>query len=456
MQYEQNGNFGCTISINNGNGQWYQTDGHEQSEKKLNYDDLNNTTFEPMDISSIKFDFQTWGGNHTIKEIRLYYEEISSLTIESKQPLPESIYPGDSINLNDYFTVKNSDGTELTGVTWSVKDNNGSIRENSYTAGGKSGTVTIEAEKDGVKGTVELTIKPIEVKVDSFSIREGDTSKIELKENYSGTITYQSDDTAVAIVDDSGNIAAVSKGTANITVCRNDVETECKITVNVVGDMTIVDNEGSPIPDNSLNVPIKNTVQLKTHDSAGSVTWESSDPSVVSVDKNTGIITALDFGRSTIKATDEQGGTAEITVTVPQQGILPDIPEGAEQVGGIIELNAANNWTYSNSNLPQCDENGNRYCYYIVEVDPVTKQPTQRISGKNNIKYLPILYENNGSPLTDDGITLSVTNKAVQSPGGMPSTGGTGIRVYYYFGGIMTLSAASILLYKRRRKRCAK
>lgn len=386
-------------------------------------------------------------------EIWFYYDVPQKLNVSSNK---SELLPGDTANL----TVKNSDGTELTGVTWSVKDNNGSISGNTYEAGGKSGTVTIEAEKDGVKGTVELTIKPIEVEKYSVSIREGDISKInkiELKENYGGTITYQSNKPTVATVDDSGEITAVSKGDANITVCRNGVATECIIAVNVVGAMTIVDNNDSPIPDNSLNVPIKNTVQLKTHDSAGSVTWESSDPSVVSVDKNTGIITALDFGRSTIKATDEQGGTAEITVTVPQQGILPDIPEGAEQVGGIIELNAANNWTYSNSNLPQCDENGNRYCYYIVELDPDDhNQPARQINGKNNIKYLPILYENNGNPLTDDEITLSVTNKAVQSPGGMPSTGGTGVRVYYYFGGIMTLSAASIILYKRRRKRCTK
>ena len=51
----------------------------------------------------------------------------------------------------------------------------------------------------------------------------------------------------------------------------------------------------------------KNLAQYLTFHTAGDLTWKSSDPSIASVDANTGIITAKNFGKVTLTATTNTG-----------------------------------------------------------------------------------------------------------------------------------------------------
>ena len=88
------------------------------------------------------------------------------------------------------------------------------------------------------------------------------------------------------------------------------------------------------------------TQEVQTN-SSGEVTYESSNSSVASVDKNTGLVTALSAGQTTITATVGatnvyRAGTATYTVTVRQPGVTPKPSDGKTYVKVTERLN---DWT---------------------------------------------------------------------------------------------------------------
>ena len=111
-----------------------------------------------------------------------------------------------------------------------------------------------------------------------------------------------------------------------------------------------------------------------------------------------------------------------------------------------LQITSDNNWTNSLNDLPIYDAFGNLYYYYIEEI--ITNG--DNIAG-NGGKYIPVDYLNNGSNLNDEKI-LEVTNAFIANPQGqLPSTGGSGVKTYYYIGGaIMLLGIAGFTGIKRR------
>ena len=115
------------------------------------------------------------------------------------------------------------------------------------------------------------------------------------------------------------------------------------------------------------------------------------------------------------------------SIADPEPSVEEDTPYGDP-----IELNPGNSWKHIFTNLPQTgtDTDGNAVTYYYyVKEDPLTNYTTS--------------YGNN------DGIqsgTITVTNKATDTPVfELPETGGSGKR-RYIMGGIL-LMLASVLLY---------
>ena len=138
-------------------------------------------------------------------------------------------------------------------------------------------------------------------------------------------VTWSSNNTSVATVNNSGIVTAISAGTAIITVTTQDGNhtARCTITVNPAN----VPVTGVTLPATS-SVNIGGTITLMAtvlpaNASNQNVTWSSNSTSVATVN-NSGVVIGVSEGTATITATTQDGGfTATSTVTVSLPLPLP-------------------------------------------------------------------------------------------------------------------------------------
>ena len=122
--------------------------------------------------------------------------------------------------------------------------------------------------------------------------------------------------------------------------------------------------------------------------------------------------------------------------------------------GLLLEIDEADNWQGSVTNLPVTDSNGNTYYYWAVE-EPVTG-------------YTPSYLYQDGDSLQDnaikadaqvDGTDIIILNTKQDTSYTLPSTGGTGVTRYYLIGLLLMGGSGLVICYQFRRKRhgnCAK
>lgn len=124
-------------------------------------------------------------------------------------------------------TITPSNATNK-GVTWS-SDNTSVAAVNSsglITAKGEgTATVTVRTDDGGYTATCKITVVPVtapekvEISVSADSLKYKETTRVNVSELPVGyTVQYSSSDESIAKVDSNGNIKAVGKGTATITV----------------------------------------------------------------------------------------------------------------------------------------------------------------------------------------------------------------------------------------------
>ena len=124
-------------------------------------------------------------------------------------------------------TITPSNATNK-GVTWS-SDNTSVAAVNAsglITAKGEgTATVTVRTDDGGYTATCKITVVPVtapekvEISVSADSLKYKETTKVNVSELPVGyTVQYSSSDESIAKVDSNGNIKAVGKGTATITV----------------------------------------------------------------------------------------------------------------------------------------------------------------------------------------------------------------------------------------------
>lgn len=129
------------------------------------------------------------------------------------------------------------------------------------------------------------------------------------------SIKWTSSNNAVATVNETGLVTAVGKGTVEIVASTiNGHTSKCTITVNPVYPETIT------VTPATYKFYVGDTYQLSASTTPADVqnptlTWKSSDASVVAVD-NTGKITAVKVGTATVTASTADGKTAQSVITV--------------------------------------------------------------------------------------------------------------------------------------------
>ena len=228
---------------------------------------------------------------------------------------------GSDANVNFYS------GGAPQGNDWHVcidKDNAGTKALKTVT----NGQVTVPSKSCMalVKGatvdtdTVYMKNNNVTISVDETSnVQVGGTVKLTATVNpANSTLIWTSSNEAVAKVDANGNVTAVSKGTATITVSTlHDVTATCEVTV-VDATETITLNKTEV----TLAEKTTETLVATTEPEDCEVTWSSSDETVATVDEN-GKVTAVGGGKATITATTQKGANASCEVTVTHGTIVP-------------------------------------------------------------------------------------------------------------------------------------
>ena len=130
------------------------------------------------------------------------------------------------------------------------------------------------------------------------------------------TVTWTSSDPSVVSVE-SGLVKAVSAGTATVTATAGGKSAKCEVNVQP----RVVDVTGISLNKTDLTLNPGGTFQLEATVSPSdatdkTVTWTSSDPSVVSVEN--GLVKAVSAGTATVTATaGGKSARCEVTVQIP-------------------------------------------------------------------------------------------------------------------------------------------
>ena len=158
-------------------------------------------------------------------------------------------------------------------------------------------------------------------------------------------LKWSSDNENVATVDASGKVTAVGVGQAWITAVSEVFEetppAECLVTVNP-NDVPI---EGVALSETAVEIKPGDKLQLTAsvlpEGSPQGMTWSSSNAEVASVDKTTGLVTAIAEGTAVVTATSsaDSSKSASCTITVTASAPLPVVvtADCVRQDGGSLE-----------------------------------------------------------------------------------------------------------------------
>ena len=290
--------------------------------------------------------------------------------------------------------VQPSDATNGK-LTWSSNNETiASVDQNGTITAHKEGSAVITAtaqDGSGIKTTCQVNVTDIKVSGITISastlamqtedVKQLSVTAITPANATNKALKWESNNTWVATVDESGNITAHNQGEATITVKAADnggAQATCKVTVTErtapVVKVTQIQlsqtwasiNEGKELQLTATVLPADATNQ--------SLTWSSSVEGVATVDQ-TGKVTAIKEGTTVITATakDDSGISASCTVqvtvpTVKVTGITLNKTTASVVKGKTVALTATVTpdtatdktvkWTTSNKNVATVSTDG--------------------------------------------------------------------------------------------------
>lgn len=227
----------------------------------------------------------------------------------------------------------------VKSVTW--KSDNGavaSVNASGEVTGKSNGTANIEVKADDgdftatAKATVTTAVTGVTLDKTNLALKVGDTGQLTATVAPAGasnkTVTYSSNATNVATVDNTGKVTAVANGSATITVKTTDGAKTAVCSVSVTTAVT-----GVTLDKTTANVTVGATTRLTatvapSNATNKAITWKSGDASIATVD-NTGKITGVKAGTTNVTVTTTDGTkTATVAVTVTAKPTEPEQPAG--------------------------------------------------------------------------------------------------------------------------------
>ena len=332
-------------------------------------------------VAHIKARAQDGSGVSATCTITVESQLVESITLNRTSA---AIYDGQTLQLTatvspDYANNKTlawtSNNTSIASV-----DNNGLVTAHS------PGTAYINATAtDGSNVTARCIVVVMPQLVESITLNSTEVSLFK-GNTYQLTatvlpntatdksVTWTSNNTNVATVNDNGLVTAISPGTATIIVVAQDgsgVYTRCTVTVTpkLVTNLTLNRTSASIYTGQTLQLTA--TVTPDDADDK-TVAWASSNTNVATVDDN-GLVTAISPGtaRIAVAAIDGSGVTATCTVTVNAllaTGITLNQTSATLNNGETLQLtatvtpsnayNKAVTWTSSNTSVATVSNNG--------------------------------------------------------------------------------------------------
>lgn len=286
------------------------------------------------------------GDSSVKKEIPVTVLAKDSLKVEklSIERAPETLSLGTSADLTAEYTL--ADGAMLTNPQKAVTWTSSAPKVLYVSPGGKvvavgGGTATITASVGGMKTSASITVTaaaetPQEtvssIKLNKYSLtlymnEEGEQLTATIQPaSFAKSIVWNSSDTKVASVSDSGLVTAVGPGTCIISATAGDRHVSA--TVSVLAARVRV--TGVSFGETKHEIPMGGTAKLTATIAPADATvktlvWTSDDPGIASVSR-TGIVTAVSVGTTKIHATSVDGNhSAEVTVTVTAAPQLGDV-----------------------------------------------------------------------------------------------------------------------------------
>lgn len=189
------------------------------------------------------------------------------------------------------------------------------------------------------------------------------------------SVTWSSNNTAVATVDNNGNVSALAAGTATITVTTADGNKTATCTVTVTAPAAPIDVQSISMKSSATIAIGASETLTVTYTPADAntnkaLTWNSNNTSVATVDAN-GKVTGISAGTATITATTANNKSATCMVTVQAVSVTSVTLNKTSlslQIGGsetltatIAPTDATNkniSWISSNPAVATVDSNG--------------------------------------------------------------------------------------------------
>ncbi|WP_020621318.1 Ig-like domain-containing protein [Colwellia piezophila] len=238
-------------------------------------------------------------------------------------------------------TIEAGDQIEILSVEDYATGQNISVNGNEIQTTIPGGVIRVLYVKTN---TTLIAVTGIAISNQNGAFHVGDTQQLSASITPSNaaniSVTWSSNNSAVATVNSTGKVTAVSAGTAKITVTSVDgsftASTTITVTTAVVTDIAVT---GISLSSQSGTLYINNTLQLSatiTPDNATNtnVTWSSDNSAVVTVSSN-GLVTAVKNGTATITVTSTDGSfTANTTITISQKATPPNNTEDSNGGGG--------------------------------------------------------------------------------------------------------------------------
>lgn len=275
------------------------------------------------------------GGTAVITAINQQNVVVGFCKITVNQPVTGIVLNETNVvaNLNEKeiqlrATVSPSNATN-TSVTWSSTDTSvvrvDSTGKVTFVSAGKASIIATSVDKPSITAVCNIQVTTpvtgIELDAKTKALIVGETARLTYvvipTSAHNKTVKWTSSDPAVATVDTAGKVTALGVGTTVITVMTEDgsFSKTCTVTVSRFANSLKLDKTKL-----TLNVDATYTfkVTLTPADSTETVTWETSNSNVATVNSS-GKVTAKEEGTAIIIAKSSKGLTAYCNLTVRQQ-----------------------------------------------------------------------------------------------------------------------------------------
>lgn len=179
------------------------------------------------------------------------------------------------------------------------------------------GPIVAEKLNETVQSKSELVLPKSDISMGLFESYTLNSEITELRGYID--VSYSSSNPSVASVDENGNIVATGIGDTVITISTSDGKTK-NVNVNVKFLAMAVSFGKNKISLSEGNSSLLN-LSVADGEATCSTTYSSTDPTVASVDENSGKITANKTGKTTVSCTTANGVTVRCLVYVTSSAL---------------------------------------------------------------------------------------------------------------------------------------